>query len=142
MDTNSILNPDGQVELASGTTATVKELAWKRALVFFEMLEDQVKGMLDDQGKFKFDTTTIFSAIKGNAPLVEWIAKECAGIDEAGIAKLTLGDMAKIVTKALEINLRSVADEIKNVRSRFDALAAAGGATPGKSNLTPPNSAT
>jgi hypothetical protein len=128
MSITSILNPDADVKLSSGETVTVKELAWKKALVFFEKLEGQVKGMLDAEGKFKFDTATIFTAIRGNAPLVEWIAIECTGKDNAWLETISLGDMAKIVTKALEINLRSVAEEIKNVKGRLDALALAGGA--------------
>lgn len=129
---NSILNPDADVALSSSGKVVVRELPWKKALKFFEMLEGQVKGMLDEQGKFKFDTATIFTAIRGNAPLVEWIALECTErvrseqADREWLEKLTLGDMAKLVTKALEINLRSVADEIKNVKGRLDALAAAG----------------
>jgi hypothetical protein len=139
---DSILNPDADVLLEGNTSVMVKQLTWKKALKFFEMLRGQVKGLVDEKGALALDANKVMDAVQGNAELLEWLAKECTGKDEAWIETLTLGDMAKVSSKAIELNLLAIAAEIKNVRSRLLALATTGTEQPGKSSATPLTSAT
>lgn len=141
---NSILNPDAEVALSTGDKVTVKLLRWKAALEFFDKLKEQFKAFVDEAGNFRLDQSKLMNAIQGNAELLEWLVKECTG-DQVDLTEINLGDMAKLSTKALEINLGAVASEIKNVKGRLAALAITGapaeGVQPNKSSPTSPASA-
>ena len=141
METTSILTPDATAKLSTGETVTVKLLPWKRALEFFDKLDGAIKGLVNEEGDLVFVTTKIAAILKTNAGLAEWLVLETTGKGPEWLEKLHLGDMAKLTLKALEVNLASVAEEIKNVKGRLAILAAAG-VQNSKSSQTLPSSAT
>jgi hypothetical protein len=133
----SILNPDSPITLSNGNNVTVKLLRWKKALAFFEKLKTQLHPFLSEDGSLKLDRAKIMDAVQGNAELLEWLVLECTGKESAWLEEINLGDMAKLATRALEINLGALASEIKNVKGRLATLA---GAPSPKLNETSPNS--
>lgn len=140
MNTTSILNPDADEKLSNGETVTVRELKWKKFLVFNEKFSEAIKTFVNDKGEIAFDMAKIKDIVTRNADLAEWIAMEATGKNKAWLEELTLGDMAKITARALVINLTAVAEQIKNVRSRLADVAA--GAPPMTSSVTQSKTAT
>ena len=132
----SILNPDAEAKLACGQTVTVRHLKWKDALKFFAMLREKAGAFIDDKGNLSATPAKIMEALNEFPELAEWLVKSTTDV---AIDDLTLPDMSKLVFKALELNLGSIASEIKNFRGRLTALTAGEPTT--KSNATLPSSA-
>lgn len=129
MNTTSILNPDSDVVLSDNKSVTVKQLTWKKTFVFFEKLQGQIKGLFNEKGELAPDISKVMDAIKANKEVVDWLVHECTGKEAEFLDELPLGDMMKLVSKALEINLLAIAEQIKNVKGR---LAALGGSATGQ----------
>lgn len=140
MNTPSIFNPDQEVVLSNGDKIKVQLLKWKAALEFFAKLEQTIKGLLDEKGNLALDSQKLMAAISSNLELLEWLVLNATRKDAAFLETLDLGDMMKLARTALEVNLGSIALEIKNVKSRLTNLAA--GETSPKLSPTSPASAT
>jgi hypothetical protein len=138
----TIFNPDAEVTLSNGDKITVKLLNWKKALEFFGKLKTQFEQFISPAGELKFDQSKIMAAVMDSAEMMEWLVMQTTGkIDQAWLETLDLGDMVKLTTKAIEINLGTIAAEIKNVRGRLAAAANTGIEVTPKSNATSPDSA-
>ena len=134
-ETHSTFNPDQQIKLADGKTVTVKHLKWKDALTFFAMLREKFAGFEADAAQ---PVGKVMDQIGQFPELAEWLIQHTVDAKEVNLDELLLPDASKLVFKALEVNLGSIAAEVKNFRSRL-ASAASGDAQPTSSPTLPPS---
>jgi hypothetical protein len=102
---NNVWNPIIEVSVR-GEQVEVKELVWTDAMELFKRMTGLATGLLNEQGKIILNKDLILQMFAANEQLIVFLLKKSTGKDEAWINGLSALDFMKLMTAAVELNLR------------------------------------
>ncbi len=119
-----VLDPDADLTLSDGARVTVRELNWKAAKRFLQMLAGRASGFVRVDaatGRTDIDSEALLRII--TTDLGEELVAATTGQDAVWLEALSLGDFLRLLDRAVELNLRpEMIAAGKTIAGRFSGL--------------------
>lgn len=91
---------------AAGIAVTVREMRWKAALGFLDLMGKSIGGLLvvGEGGKVAFDASNLPKLVSESTVLTDYVLKNCVS-GEVNVDELGTGDALTLLSAAIDLTL-------------------------------------